>query len=97
MSLPLYTTLAVSCKIPEENSGPTIVHSTGVSSYNIHPELIRVLQESCSNEKLCNHELGVQCIDPPAHIIGTFQNVGFSPTTSSTAGERKIWLLTKTS
>ena len=97
MALPIHTILAVSCNISEEDLGPTVVHSTGVSGYRIHPELIRILQESCTNEKLCDHEQGVQCSDPPAHIIEAFQKAGFSVTISSTSGDRKIWMLTKTS
>ena len=97
MSLPLNTTLTISCEESEESSGPTLVHSTGVSDYRIHPELIRILQESCTNEKLCDHEQGVQCTDPPEHILNTFERAGFSVTMSSTADNRKIWMLTKTS
>lgn len=97
MALPINTTLTTSCKISEENSGPTIVHSTGVAGYRINPEIIRILQESCSNERLCDHELGVQCVDSAAHILQTFQKAGFSVVTSATANDRKIWLFIKTS
>ncbi len=97
MALPINTTLTVSCEASEEESGPTIVHSTGVTSYRIQPEIIRILQEACTNAKLCDQEKGVQCTDPAEHIIETFKRVGFEVTTSSTAGSRKIWLLTKTS
>jgi hypothetical protein len=97
MALPIHTTLTVSCEASEEESGPTIVHSTGVGSYRVQPEVIRILQESCTNEKLCDHEKGVQCTDPPAHIVETFQRAGFSVTSTSNTGTSKIWLLTKTS
>ncbi|CAM4787939.1 unnamed protein product [Rotaria magnacalcarata] len=97
MPLALHTTLTVSCAVSEERTGPTLVHSSGVESYRVHPEVIRLLQESCTNEKLCDHEKGVQCTDPPAHILQAFQRAGFSETMSSTADDRKIWLLTKTS
>jgi hypothetical protein len=96
MALPIHTTLTVSCEASEEQSGPTIVHSTGVGNYRVQPEIIQILQESCTNEKLSDHEKGVQCIDPPAHIVETFQRAGFSVTSSSNSGSRKIWLLTKT-
>ena len=56
MALPLNTTLTISCEESEESSRPTTVHSTDVSGYHIHPELTRILQESCTNEKLCDHE-----------------------------------------
>ncbi|UJR21372.1 hypothetical protein I4U23_024464 [Adineta vaga] len=96
MALPLHSTITVSCEQSEEQSGPTIIHSTGVGDYRVQPEVIRILQESCSNEKLCDHEKGVQCTDSAAHIVDTFKRAGFSVTTSSNAGSRKIWMLTKT-
>lgn len=92
----MHATLTVSCEQSEESTGPTVVHSTGVDSYRVQPEVIRILQESCSNDKLCDHEKGVQCTDPAAHIIQTFNRAGFTVTMSNTAGSRKIWLLTKT-
>jgi hypothetical protein len=97
MSLPINATLTISCEESEEETGPTIVHSTGVAGYRVQPEVIQILQESCSNEKLCDNEKGVQCTDPPAHILEAFGNAGFEVTTSATAGSRKIWMLTKTS
>lgn len=96
MALAMNTTLTISCEASEEQSGPTIVHSTGVQNYRIQPELIRLLQESCSNEKLCDHEKGVQCTDPAAHVVSVFERAGFSVTTQSNAGSRKLWILTKT-
>jgi hypothetical protein len=97
MALAMNTTITVSCEAAEEKSGPTIVHSTGVQNYRIQPELIRVLQESCGNDRLCDHEKGVQCTHPPAHIIDVFKSAGFTLTSVSTAGSRKLWMLTKTS
>ncbi|CAF1102400.1 unnamed protein product [Rotaria sordida] len=96
MALAMHTTLTVSCEASQEQSGPTLVHSTGVQSYRVQPEIIRILQESCSNEKLCDHEQGVQCTDPPAHIVDAFKRAGFSVTSQSTSGNRKLWMLTKT-
>ncbi|CAF2344454.1 unnamed protein product [Rotaria sp. Silwood2] len=96
MALAMHTTLTISCKASEEQSGPTLVHSTGVKNYRVQPEVIRILQESCSNEKLCDHEQGVQCTDPPAHIIEAFKKAGFKVTSQSTADGRKLWMLTKT-
>jgi hypothetical protein len=96
MALALHTTLTVSCEASEEQSGPTLVHSTGVQSYRIQPEVIRLLQESCGNDKLCDHEKGVKCTDPPAHLVQVLKNAGFSVTSESTSGSRKLWLLTKT-
>ena len=96
MALAMNTTLTVSCEASEEQSGPTLVHSTGVQNYRIQPELIRVLQESCTNDKLSDHEKGVQCLHPIAHIIQVFEKAGFTVTTQTTAGSRKLWMLTKT-
>jgi hypothetical protein len=96
MALAINTTLTISCEDSQEQSGPTIVHSTGVQNYRIQPELIRLLQESCTNEKLSDHEKGVQCTDPPAHIVGVFQRAGFSVTSQANSGGRKLWILTKT-
>jgi hypothetical protein len=95
MALAMHTTLTVSCEASEEQSGPTLVHSTGVQNYRVQPEVIRLLQESCTNEKLCDHEKGVQCTDPPAHIIEVFKRAGFTITTESNTGNRKLWMLTK--
>ena len=95
-ALAMHTTITISCEASEEQSGPTIVQSTGVQNYRIQPEVIRLLQESCTNEKLCDHEKGVQCTDPPAHILQVFQSAGFSVTTESKSGSRKLWILTKT-
>jgi hypothetical protein len=97
MALALNTTIVLSCEAAEEESGPTIVHSTGVESYRVHPEVIRLLQESCSNNNLCDHEKGVQCTDPAAHLLSAFERAGFTVTSASTADSRKIWMLTKTS
>ena len=96
MALAMNTMVTVSCESAEEKSGPTIVHSTGVQNYRIQPELIRLLQESCSNDNLSDHEKGVQCTHPPAHILDVLKNAGFSVTSQSTAGSRKMWMLTKT-
>ena len=96
MALPLHTTVLLSCEATQEESGPTLVHSSGVQEYRIHPEVIRLLQESCSNEKLQDHEKGVQCTDPPAHLLPAFEKGGFTVTSTSTADDRKIWMLTKT-
>ena len=97
MALALNTTIILSCEAAEEQSGPTLVHSTGVGSYRVQPELIRILQESCGNDKLSDHEKGVQCSDAPAHLLPTFQRAGFTVTSTSNAESRKIWMLTKTS
>lgn len=96
MALPMHTTVTVSCEASEEQSGPTIVHSTGVQNYRISPEIIRFLQESCTNDNLCDHEKGVQCTHNAAHILGVFKRAGFTVTSESTAGSRKLWMLTKT-
>ena len=97
MALAMNTTLTVSCETSEEQSGPTIVHSTGVQNYRVQPEVIRLLQESCSNEKLADHEKGVQCTDPAAHVVSVFERAGFSVISQSTSGGRKLWVLSKTS
>ena len=96
MALAMNTMVTVSCESAEEKSGPTIVHSTGVQNYRIQPELIRILQESCSNDNLADHEKGVQCTHPPAHVLDVLKRAGFSVTSQSNAGSRKLWMLTKT-
>ncbi|CAF1457864.1 unnamed protein product [Didymodactylos carnosus] len=97
MALAMHSTLTVSCDSSNEQRGPTLVHSTGVESYRIQPEIIRILQQSCTNEKLSDDEKGVQCADPPAHILQVFKNAGFTVTAETTSGGRKLWILTKTS
>ena len=95
MALAMHTTVTVSCEASEEKSGPSLVHSTGVQNYRIQPEIIRLLQESCSNDNLCDHEKGVQCKHDVAHLIDVFKRAGFTVTSQSTAGSRKLWMLTK--
>ena len=97
MAIPLNTTVLISCEASEEESGPTLVHSIGVEDYSVQPEIIRLLQESCTNQKLCNDEKDVQCTDPPAHILDAFTRAGFSVDSSSTADGRKVWMLIKSS
>lgn len=92
----MHTSVTLSCEAAQEKTGPTLVHSTGVKHYRIQPEIIRMLQEACTNEKLCYHEKGVQCSDPPARIVEVFKKSGFSVTSQSKAGTRKLWALTKT-
>ena len=96
MALAMHSTATVSCEASEEQSGPTLVHSTGVKDYRVAPELIRVLQESCTNDNLCDHEKGVQCTHPAAHIVDVLKKAGFTVTTATTAGSRKMWMMTKT-
>lgn len=96
MAIPMHTTIVVSCKDNEEQSGPSLVHSTGVGEYRIQPEIIRLLQESCSNDKLQDHEKGVLCTDSPAHMVAMFEQAGFSLVSRSKADDRNIWLLMKT-
>ncbi|CAF3691768.1 unnamed protein product [Adineta steineri] len=97
MALPLHSTLTVSCEESEEESGPTLVHSTGVAGYKVQPEIIQFLQKSCSNDKLCDHEKGMECAHPVAHMLETLRRAGFSVTASAPAGSRMMWFLTKTS
>jgi hypothetical protein len=96
MALAMNTMVTISCESAQETSGPTIVHSTGVQNYRVQPELIRILQESCSNDNLSDNEKGVQCTHPPAHILDVLKRAGFSVTSQSNAGSRKMWMLTKT-
>lgn len=97
MSLPLYTTLTISCDQTEEESGPTIVHSTGVEGYRVPPDVIRILQDAFTNEGLCDDELGVRCNDPAASVIQTFQDAGFEVLSEHGTNDRKLWTITKTS
>ncbi|CAF3506812.1 unnamed protein product, partial [Rotaria sp. Silwood2] len=86
MAVPMNTTITVSCNIPNEYSGPTIVHSTGVKNYRIQPELIRILQEEFTNERLRDHREGVECDDPPANVVQAFEKAGFSVNGTSESG-----------
>ena len=97
MSLPLHTTLTLSCQTSEEDSGPTIVHSTGVQAYRVPPGAIQILQEAFTNDRLCDHEHGVQCYDPAASVVEAFENAGFEVTSTHDTGDRKMWTITKTS
>lgn len=97
MALAMHTTVTVSCEAAQEKSGPSLVHSTGVQSYRIQPEIIRLLQESCGNDNLNDHEKGVECKHDPAHLLEVFKKAGFTVTSQTTAGSRKLWMLTKDS
>ena len=97
MSIPLHTTLTISCEKAEEDSGPTIVHSTGVEAYRVPPAVIRILQETFTNNRLCDHEHGVQCYDPVESVVATFENAGFEVTSTHDTNDRKMWTITKTS
>lgn len=91
----MHTTVTVSCETSQEKTGPSLVHSTGVQNYRVQPEIIRLLQESCTNDNLCDHEKGVECKHDVAHLIDVFKRAGFTVTSQSTAGSRKLWMLTK--
>jgi len=97
MSLPLYTTLTLSCEKSEEDSGPTIVHSTGVPAYRVSPEVIQILQERFTNDGLCDNELGVQCNDPATSVVQAFENAGFEVVSAHETNDRKMWTIIKTS
>lgn len=91
------TTLTLSCEESEEDSGPVIVHSTGVPNYRISPEVIQILQETLTNDRLCDHEMGVQCSDSVRAVLDVFQGAGFEVISEHGAGERKLWTIIKSS
>ncbi|UJR17877.1 hypothetical protein I4U23_004776 [Adineta vaga] len=91
MALALYTTLTISCDPSEEYSGPTIIHSTGVQAYRVAPEVIRILQETFTNDRLCDHERGVQCFDPVSSVIQAFENAGFEVASNHETDDLKIF------
>lgn len=97
MAIPMNTTLTLSCEVPEEESGPIIVHSTGVPGYRISPDVIQILQETLTNDRLCDHEMGVQCSDSAQVVLGVFTNAGFEVISEHGAGERKLWTIIKSS
>ena len=97
MSLLLHTTLTLSCETGEDESGPTLVHCTGVPSYRVSPEVIRILQETLTNDNLCDDEFGVRCTDPPAKVIEVFESNGFEVISVHGNASRKMWTISKTS
>ena len=96
MTLSLYTTVTLTCDTSEQESGPTIVHSTDVPNYRVSPYVIQLLQEAFTNERLNDDEQGVRCQDPPSVVMEAFQKQGFQLIGETEVNDRNLWVLTKT-
>lgn len=97
MSLTINTTVTISCETEEFESGPTIVHSTGVPAYRISPEIIRILQETLTNDRLNDDEMGVRCADPASIVLDVFEKNGFEVYSEHGNDSRKMWTMIKSS
>jgi hypothetical protein len=93
MDLEQTTTITFSCDMSKEHSGPTMIHSTGVPNYHIHPGQMLILQDAFSNDKIRTDSQGVLCSVPPANVIEALKDAGFSIISTKTSAGRKVWVL----
>ncbi|CAF1541091.1 unnamed protein product [Rotaria sp. Silwood1] len=85
--------LTLSCDLNNSQSGPTLIHSTGVLHYKIPPEVIRTLQENISNDLLSDHAEGVLCQDSPQRILDVLRRNGFTLQKQTTDHNKALWTL----
>ncbi|UJR21697.1 hypothetical protein I4U23_024774 [Adineta vaga] len=85
--------LTLSCDLDKSQTGPTLIHSTGVESYKIPPEVIRTLQENLSNDSLADHSEGVLCQDGPQRILDVLRRNGFTLQKQTTDTNKALWTL----
>ncbi|CAF3966714.1 unnamed protein product [Adineta steineri] len=85
--------LTLSCDSDKSQSGPTLIHSTGVEGYKIPPEVIRILQENLANDRLSDHSDGVLCQDGPQRVLDVLRRNGFTLQKQTTESNRALWTL----
>ncbi|CAM4788966.1 unnamed protein product [Rotaria magnacalcarata] len=85
--------LTLSCDLDKSQTGPTLIHSTGVEHYKIPPEVIRTLQENFSNDRLSDHAEGVLCEDAPQRVLDVLRRNGFSLQKQTTGDQKALWTL----
>ncbi|CAF1345990.1 unnamed protein product [Rotaria sordida] len=94
MDLDQTTKITLSCDTSKEHSGPTMIHSTGVPNYHIHPMQVYILQDAFPDDKIRNDSQGILCSIPPANVIEALKKgAGFSIISTKTSGGRKVWVL----
>ncbi|CAF3027441.1 unnamed protein product [Rotaria socialis] len=85
--------LTISCDLDKSQTGPTLIHSTGVEHYKIPPEVIRTLQENFSNDRLSDHAEGVLCQDAPQRVLDVLRRNGFTLQKQTTSNPKALWTL----
>ncbi|CAF0937671.1 unnamed protein product [Rotaria sordida] len=83
--------LTLSCDLNNSQSGPTLIHSTGVQHYKIPPDVIRILQENISNDLLSDHQEGVLCQEGPQRILDVLRRNGFNIQKQTTDHHKALW------
>ncbi|CAF1061913.1 unnamed protein product [Adineta steineri] len=85
--------LTLSCDSDKIESGPTLIHSTGIENYKIPPEVIRILQDTLTNELLSDHDEGVLCQDGSQRILDILLQHGFVLENQTTEDDKTVWTL----
>ncbi|CAF1004558.1 unnamed protein product [Rotaria sordida] len=83
--------LTLSCDLNNSQSGPTLIHSTGVQHYKIPPDVIRILQENISNDLLSDHQEGVLCQEGPQRVLDVLRRNGFNIQKQTTDHHKALW------
>ncbi|UJR27620.1 hypothetical protein I4U23_008901 [Adineta vaga] len=87
--------LTLSCDSDKTETGPVLIHSTGVEHYKISPEVIRILQESLTNEFLSDHEDGVLCQEGSQRVLDILLQNGFTLQNQSDEDGKTTWIVEK--
>ncbi|CAF2420174.1 unnamed protein product [Rotaria sp. Silwood2] len=85
--------LTLSCDSDKIESGPTLIHSTGVENYKIPPEIIRILQENLTNDLLSDHEQGVLCQENSQRILDILRQNGFTLQNQTNKDDKTLWIV----
>ncbi|CAF3319090.1 unnamed protein product [Rotaria socialis] len=89
--------LTLSCDSDKIETGPTLIHSTGVQDYKIPPEIIRILQESLTNDLLSDHAEGVLCQESSQRVLDILSQNGFTLQNETNEGDKTLWTVAKES
>ncbi|CAF0939223.1 unnamed protein product [Rotaria sordida] len=87
--------LTLSCDSDKIESGPTLIHSTGVPGYKIPPEIIRILQDNLTNDLLSDNEQGVLCRANSQRILDILRQNGFTLQNQTNEDDRTLWIVVK--
>ncbi|CAF1146809.1 unnamed protein product [Adineta ricciae] len=85
--------LTLSCDLDKSQTGPTLIHSTGVQHYKIPPEVIQILQQNLSNDRLADDSEGVLCQDNPQRVLSVLRSNGFTLQKQTTDTNKALWTL----
>ncbi|CAF0925200.1 unnamed protein product [Adineta ricciae] len=87
--------LTLSCDSDKTESGPVLIHSTGVEHYKIPPDVIRILQETLTNELLSDHADGVLCNEGSQRVLDILLQNGFTLQNQSDEDGKTTWVVEK--